>query len=279
MIKALKTTGALTRDLGASLALHVLAIAAVMLAAPLGVKETRPIRISFALVNESAGPSYETQRSADKEPARKTETVSAKRVEPAKSVRAESPKPVEQPHKADLDTAKADMQEGADSNQAFPSAIAVSPAHQAQYDDSQARPETEASSAAADNGLRSVSDDGAISKTSIITAASVNASQVLPAQGEALKQKYMSEHFAYIRSLLMRHISYPGAAKKLGLSGDVVISFRILSDGRAEGITVLKSSGYVPFDRNAVDSVRRAQPFPPPPVSAELVVPVSYKID
>ncbi len=41
---------------------------------------------------------------------------------------------------------------------------------------------------------------------------------------------------------------------------------------------IVKSSGYEVLDRNVVETVSEVQPFPRPPVRAEIVIPVVYTI-
>jgi len=47
--------------------------------------------------------------------------------------------------------------------------------------------------------------------------------------------------------------------------GEVVLAVRVRHDGRVEGITVRRSSGFEQFDTNAIRAVRDASPLPPPP--------------
>ena len=101
-----------------------------------------------------------------------------------------------------------------------------------------------------------------------------------PGQGsgslEGLKNQYLREHFAYIRDLILKNITYPPVAKKIGWQGKVLVSFIIMEDGRATNIKIVKSSGHVVLDRNVLETIRDVQPFPKPPVRAELFIPVNY---
>ncbi|SEM67215.1 outer membrane transport energization protein TonB [Syntrophus gentianae] len=95
---------------------------------------------------------------------------------------------------------------------------------------------------------------------------------------EALKNRYLREHFAYIRDLILKNLSYPPMARKGGWQGKVKVSFIVREDGRVEGIRIVESSGYLVLDRNVVETIREVQPFPKPPVRAELVIPVTYAL-
>lgn len=95
---------------------------------------------------------------------------------------------------------------------------------------------------------------------------------------EGLKSRYLREHFAYIRDLILKNLTYPPMARKNGWQGKVKVSFMIREDGKVETIRIVESSGYVVLDRNVVETIREVQPFPKPPVRAELVIPVTYAL-
>ena len=108
-------------------------------------------------------------------------------------------------------------------------------------------------------------------------------SSVGPGQGgqslEALREKYRREHFAYIRDLILSHLEYPPQARKMGWHGALTVSFVVQKTGQAEQIRILRSTGYEILDRNVVQTVREVQPFPKPPVKAEIVIPVVYSLE
>ena len=58
---------------------------------------------------------------------------------------------------------------------------------------------------------------------------------------------------------------YPPWAKKQGFEGTVHIKFTILSTGFAKNIKIIKSSGFNILDKEAISTIKRAQPFPPIP--------------
>lgn len=95
---------------------------------------------------------------------------------------------------------------------------------------------------------------------------------------ETAKNLYLKEHFAYIRDTIMKNLSYPAAARRMGWEGKVVVSFVISEEGYASEIKIVESSGFGVLDRNAVETVRKSSPFPKPPIRAELVMPIVYKI-
>lgn len=96
---------------------------------------------------------------------------------------------------------------------------------------------------------------------------------------ESMKKRYLAEHFAYIRDTVLRKLSYPPVARRMGWSGRVMLSFCVTQDGLVNGIRVLQSSGVDILDKSAVEAVRKAAPFPKPPAEAEVVIPVVYRLD
>jgi protein TonB len=96
---------------------------------------------------------------------------------------------------------------------------------------------------------------------------------------ERQRSRYLAEHFAYIREIILKQVTYPGRARREGWSGKVRLSFVIQEDGSVTDIRVLVSSGYEILDQSAVEAVRRAAPLPRPPVRAELRMPVVYRLE
>ncbi len=92
------------------------------------------------------------------------------------------------------------------------------------------------------------------------------------------KKVYLREHFSYIRDLIQKNLGYPLIAKKMRWVGEVVVSFVIYENGTAGNLRIIKTSGHELLDRNVLDTITAIQPFPRPPVTAELVLPVVYKL-
>lgn len=93
------------------------------------------------------------------------------------------------------------------------------------------------------------------------------------------RSHYLAEHFAYIREIIHRQVTYPGRALREGWSGKVRVSFVIQEDGSVSDIRILGSSGYEVLDQSALEAIRRAAPFPRPPVRAELRMPITYYLE
>jgi len=90
---------------------------------------------------------------------------------------------------------------------------------------------------------------------------------------------YVRAHFSYIRNLIMHRLEYPALARRMGWSGRVVIAFTVCEDGSVEKARVVESSGRDLLDHNAIEVVARAAPFPPPPVPAEIIMPITYALN
>lgn len=92
------------------------------------------------------------------------------------------------------------------------------------------------------------------------------------------RTKYLKEHFSYIRDLIMKRLVYPPVARRMEWSGKVVVAFVVAEDGRVNSVRVRDSSGYPVLDNSAMETVKVAAPFPPPPAAAEILIPVSFKL-
>lgn len=93
---------------------------------------------------------------------------------------------------------------------------------------------------------------------------------------EKVQQRYLKEHFTYIRELISTHLVYPPMARKMNWSGKVVVAFVVIEDGTVNSIRVIETSGFPVLDRSAVETVRSVAPFPKPLQQAEIVVPINF---
>ncbi len=96
---------------------------------------------------------------------------------------------------------------------------------------------------------------------------------------QSAENQYIKEHVDYINKIIRINISYPYKARKMSMEGDVIISFIVCLDGSVKGIRINKSSGFLTLDNNAEKAVRKASPFPPPPVEVKIVIPITYKLN
>ncbi|OPY70693.1 MAG: Gram-negative bacterial tonB protein [Syntrophorhabdaceae bacterium PtaU1.Bin034] len=96
--------------------------------------------------------------------------------------------------------------------------------------------------------------------------------------GDAGKAAYLKEHFAFIRELILKNLTYPAVARRMGWKGNLTVSFVICEGGSVESVRIVKSSGHRILDENALNTIKGLQPFPKPPVRAEIVIPIEYRI-
>ncbi len=97
--------------------------------------------------------------------------------------------------------------------------------------------------------------------------------------GEQARAGYSRDHYAYIKELIEKNLSYPPRARKMGWTGRVVVCFQVLKNGRVDKIRIKDSSGHEILDRNVVDTIREVEPFPRPPEWVELSMPITYRLD
>ena len=95
---------------------------------------------------------------------------------------------------------------------------------------------------------------------------------------EITQQRYVKEHFSYIRDLIAAQLVYPPMARRMNWSGKVAVAFVIAEDGSVHSIRVVETSGFPLLDKSAVETVMRVAPFPKPPIRAEITVPVNFRI-
>lgn len=82
-----------------------------------------------------------------------------------------------------------------------------------------------------------------------------------------------------LASQIERHKRYPSDAN--GATGTAVVSFSVDRSGRALRTRIVRSSGNSVLDRDAIASIQRSQPLPPPPAEQSgsqfpVVVPLRY---
>jgi protein TonB len=84
---------------------------------------------------------------------------------------------------------------------------------------------------------------------------------------------------------LLRHVSryqrYPNAARSMRLEGKVDTQFAMARDGTLLGVWVRTSSGQMLLDKEAIETIRRAQPLPhiPPGLPDRLNIQVLLEFD
>jgi len=108
--------------------------------------------------------------------------------------------------------------------------------------------------------------------------ASSGSAGVGPADEAAQRTAYVNEYFLFIRERIVRSLVFPPAARRMGWSGRVLVSFIVCRDGQVSEIRIVESTGYPVLDRSVVDTIRKVAPFPKAPVEAELTMPIVYRL-
>ncbi len=99
------------------------------------------------------------------------------------------------------------------------------------------------------------------------------AANITPADAET---RYVQANFSGIRSKVSDSLRYPTMARRQGWQGQVQVRFNILLTGEIDNLQIFSSSGYSLLDRQALQAVKIAAPFPIPPVRANITIPVTF---
>jgi protein TonB len=89
---------------------------------------------------------------------------------------------------------------------------------------------------------------------------------------------YMGKNFSYIQKRVARYTVYPPRAKRTGIKGKLTVSFIINLDGTVSDVAIAKSSGHAVLDDAGIAAVKDAAPFPTPPASARIAIPISFDL-
>jgi protein TonB len=100
-----------------------------------------------------------------------------------------------------------------------------------------------------------------------------------PAPVETAERRYLREQYDYIRERVTSRLHYPAMARRQGWVGKVIVTFMVQPDGRVENLDVVRSSGHQSLDRQAMQAVLAAAPFPAPPAPAVITLPVTFTLE
>ena len=80
-----------------------------------------------------------------------------------------------------------------------------------------------------------------------------------------------------------RHKGYPTSARALHEIGTAQLAFTLDRNGKVVTSRIVRTSGSAALDQETIDTVRRAQPFPPPPANMpgetfDFTVPIRFNI-
>ncbi len=80
---------------------------------------------------------------------------------------------------------------------------------------------------------------------------------------EMIRNRYLAEHFTFIRDKILKHVYYPVSARRLGWQGKVVISFIISSNGSITEARVAQGSGHNILDQSALAALKEKRSVSP----------------
>jgi periplasmic protein TonB len=76
----------------------------------------------------------------------------------------------------------------------------------------------------------------------------------------------------------MNTLPYPRDARRRGWKGEVVVAFRLRTDGTVRDVRVTRSSGHHVLDACAVEAVVVTPRFPRPPVELDVEIPFEFRL-
>lgn len=87
-----------------------------------------------------------------------------------------------------------------------------------------------------------------------------------------------------LQRAIAKHKSYPSIARTRGWQGEAMVDIHLDSNGGVLGSEISVSSGYEVLDKQALEMVKKASPFPAPPEvlqgrSFHLTVPVAFRLE
>jgi len=94
-----------------------------------------------------------------------------------------------------------------------------------------------------------------------------------------------TDNYAHrISKIIMNNQQYPGLAKMRGWQGTVIADLEIDSKGSVINVKIKKSSTYEVLDKQALEMIKKASPFPAPPDNLRgknfnVLVPISFKLE
>jgi len=252
-----------------SVGVHAVIIATILGMSTLFVSQKKPLIIDFTLEDSLSVPERGPSGATPERGGRDLSTVIQNRKGEVKrpeteEVKEPEPKPAEQPQMRKLSPAVVDQTPQMETQ----APVAMPSGHSVEIDKNagQSSGRTEAVSS-----LRAVGGGGAGGPGGGGTSGSGSG-------GPGRKAGYSKESFYYIVALVHSRLTYPKIAEEQGWEGRVVLSFVVLSNGNVRDIEVVKSSGRGILDKNAIDAVRDAAPFPRPPAEGQLILPVVYRL-
>ena len=96
--------------------------------------------------------------------------------------------------------------------------------------------------------------------------------------------QYLESYSSLLANAIAKYKQYPKIAQMRGWQGTVIADLEIDSKGSVMSVKIKKSSTYEVLDNEALEMIKKASPFPPPPESLRgknfnVLVPISFKLE
>ena len=134
-----------------------------------------------------------------------------------------------------------------------------------------------------------------IDKNATTVAQSVPKEAVAPAPAEVVSKvpnivpqeqltQYLESYSSLLANAIAKFKQYPKIAQMRGWQGTVIADLEIDSKGSVISVKIKKSSSYEVLDNEALEMIKKASPFPPPPDNLRgknfnVLVPISFKLE
>lgn len=93
-----------------------------------------------------------------------------------------------------------------------------------------------------------------------------------------LENDYINKNIQKITQLLRDNLYYPRSARKRGITGKIIVKFKLSTSGKAHSIEVIESKSEV-LSRAAIRTIENIEEeFPVPPEELVLHVPINYTL-
>lgn len=105
-----------------------------------------------------------------------------------------------------------------------------------------------------------------------------------PAPSEQDVNAALNQYGSTLGRAIAKHKQYPKIAQMRGWQGQCLLDLKIDSAGNVQSASIKESSGYESLDKQALEMLRKASPFPTPPDalkgrSFNITVPISFKLE
>ena len=83
---------------------------------------------------------------------------------------------------------------------------------------------------------------------------------------------------------ISKYKNYPKIAQMRGWQGESIVELQLSGDGKISSKKIIKSSGYDVLDKEALEMVDKATPFPEPPEALRgsrfsITIPIPFKLE